>query len=314
MRGTFSHRHSVYFDVRSNEPYSPLAKLNPPTEFCVYNSPLSEMGVLGFEYGNSCTDPTFLTIWEAQFGDFSNGAQIIIDQFISSGEAKWFRMNGLVLFLPHGYEGQGPEHSSARMERYLQLCAQGNMQVCHLTTPAQLFHVLRRQVKRAFRKPLVMMTPKSLLRHPLVKSSLEELGQGAFTEVIDDAVVANPAKVERVVFCTGKFYYDLAEHRQKSGDERVALVRLEQVYPFHEKRVGEVFARYGRAKQWVWAQEEPKNMGAYSFVGPRFQQVLTQMKLGSLTYVGRSERASPATGSHHFHEEEQHHIVQECFA
>ena len=212
IRGTFTHRHSQYFDTKTAEAYSPLSELKKDKEFCIYNSSLSEMAVLGFEYGNSITDPTFLTIWEAQFGDFANGAQIIIDQFITSGEAKWYRSNGLVLLLPHGYEGQGPEHSSARLERFLQLCAQHNIQVCNFTTPAQLFHGLRRQIKRNFRKPLIVMSPKSLLRHPKVISTKKDLTDGEFQEVI----FKTNTEAERVIFCSGKLYYDLLDEKEKT--------------------------------------------------------------------------------------------------
>lgn len=311
IRGTFTHRHSMYFDVKSGECYSPLATLSGDKEFCAYNSPLSEMAVLGFEYGNSISDPNFLTIWEAQFGDFANGAQIIIDQFISSGEAKWYRSNGLVLLLPHGYEGQGPEHSSARLERFLQLCAQNNMQVCNFTTPAQLFHALRRQVKRDFRKPLIVMSPKSLLRHPKVRSSKKDLTNGGFMEVIGDNDYIN---AKRVVICSGKLYYDLSKTQEESKNKDVALVRVEQLYPFPEEKLASTLASFKKASEFVWAQEEPQNMGAYWFIAPKLKKVLHAAgKEPELYYAGRTERSSPATGVPAIHLEEQNDIINSCF-
>ncbi|MGH1469463.1 MAG: 2-oxoglutarate dehydrogenase E1 component [Bdellovibrionales bacterium] len=310
-RGTFTHRHSIYVDSDNGTEYSPVAAVNEDKEFCVYNSPLSEMAVLGFEYGNSISDPKFLTIWEAQFGDFANGAQIIIDQFISSGEAKWYRSNGLVLLLPHGYEGQGPEHSSARLERFLQLCAQNNMQVCNFTTPAQLFHGLRRQMKRDFRKPLVVMSPKSLLRHSKVTSSKKDLTDGKFMEVIPDTT---HTEAKRVVMCSGKLYYDLLEAQEKSDSKDVALVRLEQLYPFPEEKLAAVISSYKNATEFVWAQEEPQNMGAYWFIAPKLKKVLqTAGKEPELYYAGRTERSSPATGAPSIHQEEQNDIINSCF-
>ena len=313
IRGTFTHRHSQYFDTKTAKVYSPLSELRDDKEFCVYNSSLSEMAVLGFEYGNSITDPSFLTLWEAQFGDFANGAQIIIDQFISSGEAKWYRSNGLTLLLPHGYEGQGPEHSSARLERFLQLCAQHNIQVCNFTTPAQLFHGLRRQIKRDFRKPLVIMSPKSLLRHSKVTSSKKDLTDGEFQEVIFEPL---DAKAERVVFCSGKLYYDLLDEKEKTktkGD-RVALVRVEQLYPYPEKQLQNAIKTFKKATSFVWAQEEPQNMGAYWYIAPKIKSSLKQSKkTPELFYAGRPEKSSPATGSPLVHKEEQDNIIKLCF-
>jgi 2-oxoglutarate dehydrogenase E1 component len=310
IRGTFTHRHSQYFDTETAEAYSPLSELREDKEFCVYNSSLSEMAVLGFEYGNSITDPTFLTLWEAQFGDFANGAQIIIDQFITSGEAKWYRSNGLVLLLPHGYEGQGPEHSSARLERFLQMCAQYNIQVCNFTTPAQLFHGLRRQIKRDFRKPLIVMSPKSLLRHPKVISSKKDLTDGGFQEVLFEA----DAKAERVVFCSGKLYYDLLDEKESTKDSKVALVRVEQLYPYPEKQIQEAIKSFKNANSFVWAQEEPQNMGAYWFIAPKLKSSLKQAKkTPELFYAGRPEKSSPATGAPSVHKEEQDNIIKSCF-
>ena len=315
VRGTFTHRHAGFHDVKTGASYVPLKELNSEkTNFCVYDSILSEYAVMGFEYGNSITDPGFLTMWEAQFGDFGNGAQIIIDQFLSSGESKWQQMSGLVLLLPHGYEGQGPEHSSARLERFLQLSAQNNIQVANLTTPAQIFHALRRQVKRDFRKPLIIMTPKSLLRHPRATNSIEELAKGSFQEVIKDLFVTDANKVEKIVFVSGKLYYDLLEEREKTRDLTTALVRVEQISPFPAHKVKEIFALYPHAKKAVWAQEEPKNMGSYQFVFFKFAEVIQQLNLKlNLTYVGRPDRASPATGSIYRHKAEQQTIVTDVF-
>jgi 2-oxoglutarate dehydrogenase E1 component len=318
-RGTFSHRHSVYHDVRTGETFTPLSTINPDkVEFCVYDSPLSEMAVLGFEYGNAICDPTFLTIWEAQFGDFANGAQIIIDQFLSSGESKWFRMNGLVLLLPHGYEGQGAEHSSARLERFLQLCAQENMQVCNFTTPAQLFHGMRRQIKRDFRKPLVVMSPKSLLRHPKVFSTVQDLATGTFQEVLPDLVPADPKSVEKVILCSGKLFYDLDHYREAHPENAkgTTIIRVEQLYPYPAYRLHPMLTSFTNLKKVIWAQEEPSNMGAHNYIWPRLMDSLAQTGLNrqaSLTYVGRDLRAAPATGSPVVHAEEQNAILEKCF-
>ena len=269
------------------------------TLFTVYDSLLSEVAVLGFEYGYSLNDPNSLVLWEAQFGDFANGAQTIIDQFIVCSESKWQRSSGLVMLLPHGYEGQGPEHSSARLERYLQSCAEDNIQVCNLTTPAQYFHVLRRQVKRDFRKPLVIMTPKSLLRHKECVSPVEQLS-GRFQEVIDDAAVAKPERVRRVLLCSGKVFYDLQEKRAERKIDNVAIVRVEQLYPFPEGTLRQAFSRFATAREWVWVQEESQNMGGWSFVEPRLRSMGY-----AFDYVGRDASASPATGSLKVHKREQ---------
>ena len=314
IRGTFTHRHSCFFDVNTAERYNPLGELREDKEFCVYNSPLSEMAVLGFEYGNSSSDPTFMTIWEAQFGDFANGAQIIIDQFLASGELKWMRMSGLVMLLPHGYEGQGPEHSSARLERFLQLCAQKNMQVCNVTTPDQLFHMLRRQMKRPFRLPLVVMSPKSLLRHPKVVCDLKSLTNGSFKEVISDE---NIAKAERVTFVSGKLYYDLLAQRDElpaKEQSKHALVRVEQLYPYPKHLIVDVLKQAKKAKSVVWAQEEPKNMGAWSYIYLPLMDSIQEagMKM-ELFYAGRGHKASPATGSMSNHKKEQDQIISDVF-
>ena len=308
-RGTFSHRQCLYYDTQTNVPWSPLSTVSK-ARFQAYDSFLSELAVVGFEYGKSITDPNQLTIWEAQFGDFANGAQIVIDQFISSGEAKWNRMSGLVLLLPHGFEGQGPEHSSGRVERFLQLCAQENMQVCNLSLPSQIYHVFRRQMHRDFKKPLVIMSPKSLLRHPKCVSSFEDLSDGTFHEVLDDVAMKDPLQVRRIVLCTGKLYYDL-EAARASETKDIALVRVEQLYPFPKARLEQVLKKYPMAKKVVWAQEEPENMGAWNFIAPRLRGTLESMgwiKVG-LEYVGRTERASPATGSPYQHKKEQDAIL-----
>lgn len=311
-RGTFSHRHAVLVGQNSEREFVPLNTLSPGPEarFHVFDSSLSEYAVMGFEYGYSVMRKDALTLWEAQFGDFMNGAQIMIDQFISSAEAKWGQTSGLVLLLPHGYEGQGPEHSSARLERFLVLCAENNMQVCNFTTSAQYFHALRRQVKRGFKKPLIIMTPKSLLRLP--SSSLEEFTDGAFEEVIDDATIEAPEKVRRVLFCTGKIYYDLIEKRKALDVSDVAIVRLEQIYPFHTERIRKILQKYGHSKEVAWVQEEPKNMGAWFFVQPRMAELLTINQ--NLKYIGRKESASPASGYMKVHEQEQEAIKNASFA
>ena len=312
QRGTFAHRHAVWHDTETGTEHIPLQHLErDQADFVVLNTMLSELAVLGFEYGISSADPRRLVLWEAQFGDFVNGAQMIIDQFLSSAEAKWQRMCGLVLLLPHGYEGMGPEHSSARLERFLQLCAKNNMQVVYPTTPAQLFHILRRQIHRNFRKPLVLMTPKSLLRHKQCVSALAEFSAGTFQRVIDDANVADPAAVSRVVLCTGKIYYDLVAARgQQNDSDKVALLRIEELYPFPTAELQAVFNRYPAAKQFYWVQEESQNMGAWSFVQPHLDELLPAHC--ELNYVGRDEAASPATGSGHLHENEQREIVEQA--
>lgn len=307
-RGTFSQRHSVLYDQETEDRYIPLANLAPTqARYEVINSMLSEEAVLGFEYGYSLARPNALTLWEAQFGDFANGAQVIFDQFISSGERKWLRMSGLVCLLPHGYEGQGPEHSSARLERWLQMCAEDNMQVANVTTPANYFHILRRQVKRDFRKPLIMMTPKSLLRHKRAVSSLSEMaGESSFHRLLwDDAEVIKDgpiklqkdAKIRRVVMCSGKVYYDLLEEREKRGIDDVYLLRLEQLYPFPAKALINELSRFRNAEM-VWCQEEPKNMGGWAFIDPYLEWVLAHIdaKYQRVRYTGRPAAASPATG------------------
>ncbi len=305
-RGTFSHRHAVVRVEESEEQYVPLSHLNnKQAPFYIYNSLLSEYGVLGFDYGYCFSAPNSLVIWEAQFGDFNNGAQIIIDQYLSSAEDKWRRMNGLVMLLPHGYEGQGAEHSSARMERFLALCAELNMQVANCTTPANFFHLLRRQLKRPFRKPLIVFTPKSLLRHPKCISTIDEFTTGGFREVIDD-VQATPANVQRVIFCTGKLYYELLEKKEQEQAKDVVIVRLEQLYPFPQKAIDAVLKRYNKATEYYWAQEEPENMGAWTYLLRAFRSV-------PLKYVGRPESASPATGSHKQHDREQQAILAAAF-
>jgi 2-oxoglutarate dehydrogenase E1 component len=310
-RGTFSHRHSVLSDIESGEKYTPLKNLTPgQARFCVYNSLLSEAAVLGFDYGYALDYPEMLCIWEAQFGDFANGAQVVIDQFIVSGESKWQRTCGIVLLLPHGYEGQGPEHSSARLERFLQACAEDNIQVANLTTPAQLFHALRRQVKRDFRKPLVLMSPKSLLRHPAAVSRIEEFSTGSFQEVIDDARWAQTAdQPRRLILCSGKVYYDLCDHREKQGIADTAIVRVEQLYPLHAERLAELSRRYGGARL-VWCQEESQNMGAWSWIAPQLEAIFGRPP----TYAGRDASSSPAVGSLALHRLELTGLLAAAFA
>ena len=313
-RGTFSQRHAVLVDQEDEHQYLPLNNIRAgQAELEVIDSPLSEAGVLGFEYGYSLADPKGLVIWEAQFGDFANGAQVIIDQFITSGESKWLRMSGLVMLLPHGYEGQGPEHSSARLERYLQACAEDNLQVVNCTTPANYFHALRRQVHRNFRKPLIVMTPKSLLRHKLAVSRLVAMGpQSSFHRVLKDTgTLKNDAEIRRVVLCSGKVYYDLFEERAKRGIENIYLMRLEQLYPFPMKPLTRDLARFPGAEV-IWCQEEPRNMGAWSFVAPEIEAVLESVagKFLRLRYVGRPAAAAPATGLLRRHVKEQTALIE----
>jgi 2-oxoglutarate dehydrogenase E1 component len=303
-RGTFSHRHAVVRDENTDVAYSRLSRIpGAKGQFRIYNSLLSEYGVLGFEYGYSLANPNTLVLWEAQFGDFSNGAQTIIDQFIASAEQKWNRMNGVVMLLPHGYEGQGPEHSSARMERYLQLCAELNMVVTNVTTASNLFHLLRRQLTWPFRKPLVIFSPKAILRHPGTYSHKSEFTGGHFREVIDDA--SAPVTVSKVLFCSGKIYYDLAEYRQKNNIEGVAIVRMEQLYPLPAKQLEALYDKYSNAT-WFWVQEEPLNMGAASFL---------QMNLKTINYgmIGRQPSAATATGHSKVHAQEQQEIIETAF-
>lgn len=306
-RGTFSHRHAVLRVDESEETYIPLSNLGPhQARFEVYNSPLSEYGVLGFEYGYALENPDDLNIWEAQFGDFSNGAQIIIDQYLCSAEEKWNVMNDLVLYLPHGYEGQGPEHSSARIERFLSLCAENNMQLVNPTTPANFFHVLRRQLKRSFRKPLVIFTPKSLLRHPDCISPLHDFTSGGFKEVIDDPLNPDPETITRVVFCSGKLYYDLVEERAKHNYSHTAIIRIEQLYPLPVRQIRELLYKYHRAEDIIWSQEEPVNMGAWAFMLQYFPD-------SRLSVVARPASGSPATGSYPFHVLRQRKVIEKSF-
>ena len=307
-RGTFFHRHAALHDQGSNRVYIPLQHLmNPQPRVEIIDSVLSEEAVMGFEYGYSTTEPNCLSIWEGQYGDFANGAQVIIDQFISSGEAKWERYCGLVLLLPHGYEGAGPEHSSARLERYLQLCAESNMQVCVPSTPAQMFHMLRRQMLQPFRKPLIVMAPKSLLRHDLSVSSLEDLTGGSFARVIPESDDLPAPGVRRVVFCSGKVYFDLLKARRKDGIRDVALVRVEQLYPFPTEDYEAVVARYPNAREVVWCQEEPQNQGAWYQIRHRLQEPLGQRRI--VLYAGRAPAAAPATGIGKIHEAEQQSLI-----
>ncbi|MBS0562554.1 MAG: 2-oxoglutarate dehydrogenase E1 component, partial [Proteobacteria bacterium] len=316
QRGTFSQRHAVLIDQTNQNEYVPLNNIaRGQAKIEIFNSLLSEAGVLGFEYGYSLADPHTLVLWEAQFGDFANGAQVIIDQFLASGETKWLRMSGLTLLLPHGYEGQGPEHSSARPERYLQLCAERNMQVCNLTTPANYFHALRRQLRRNFRKPLVIFTPKSLLRHKLAVSTLDEMATGSrFLPVIGEIdAIAPPEAVKRVVLCSGKVYYDLLQTRRDKSITDVAILRLEQFYPFPERTMARLLAPYVNADV-VWCQEEPANMGGWNFVDRRIEAVLTEIniKANRPRYAGRVDAASPATGLARTHAAEQAALVADA--
>jgi 2-oxoglutarate dehydrogenase E1 component len=306
QRGTFSHRHAVLTVEDSEERYVPLKNLSDDqAKFSVFNSPLSEYGVLGFEYGYALATPKSLTIWEAQFGDFFNGAQIILDQYLNSAEDKWGVMNHLVMFLPHGYEGQGPEHSSARIERFMTLCAENNMQIANVSTPANLFHLLRRQVKRDIRKPLIVFTPKSLLRHPKCTSTREEFTNGGFKEIIDDPNV-NPEKVNRVILSSGKIYYDLLAEKQKLNTEEVALVRVEQLYPLPEKQIMELFDKYPKSATHLWVQEEPINMGPWPYIHDNFEEA-------NFKVIARPPSGSPATGSSKFHSIQQKKIIDKAF-
>jgi 2-oxoglutarate dehydrogenase E1 component len=309
-RGTFSHRHSVLYDIETRERYVPLLDLQEgQAQFCVHNSLLSEAAVLGFDYGYSLDYPQMLCIWEAQFGDFVNGAQVIIDQFITSSESKWGRLSGLVMLLPHGYEGQGPEHSSARLERFLQACAENNIQVCNVTTPAQYFHLLRRQMKREFKKPLIVMSPKSLLRHKDCVSKVENFTDNEFWSILDDETV-NRKTAKRIVFCSGKIYYELAAHREENKIKDTALIRVEQLYPLNTELLKRIVANYPKAETLAWCQEEPKNMGAWTFISTRLMESLEKWP----TYVGRKESASPAVGSLAVHKHEQKKIIESAFS
>ena len=308
-RGTFVHRHAVFHNQLNNKTYTPIKHLDKNQGNAqIFDSLLSEAGVLGFEYGYSTTMPNTLVIWEAQFGDFANGAQVVIDQFISSGETKWGRLCGLVMLLPHGFEGQGPEHSSARLERYLQLCADHNIQVCYPTTPAQIFHLLRRQIIRPYRKPLIIMSPKSLLRHKLAVSTLEDLTNGSFQPVIGEQDVIKPNLVTRFILCTGKVYYDLLDARRKDNLKHIAIARLEQIYPFPDKLLKAELAKYPQLKDFIWCQEEPKNQGAWYQSKHHFSDNVP--KQINITYAGRDASAAPAVGNFHVHIEQQKAVVQ----
>ena len=310
-RGTFSTRHSVLYDARTGKPYVPLMHLaEKQARICIYNSPLSEAAVLGFDYGYSLDYPKMLLLWEAQFGDFANGAQTIIDQFIVSAESKWQRPSGIVLLLPHGYEGQGPEHSSARLERFLQACAEDNIQVCNLTTAAQYFHVLRRQMKRDFIKPLIIMTPKSLLRAKFASSPAEEFLHGRFEEILGAPETAPADKVKRIIFCSGKVYYDLLNYRTQRKIDDAAIIRIEQLYPLAEKRLREMLKPFPKDAKFVWCQEEPENMGAWTFIEPRLRTIFCT----EIAYAGREASASPAVGALARHKREQTRLVADAFS
>jgi 2-oxoglutarate dehydrogenase E1 component len=307
QRGTFSHRHAILRDEVTDESYNRLSNIpGAKGKFRIYNSLLSEYAVLGFEYGYSLATPNALVLWEAQFGDFNNGAQIIIDQFISSAEQKWNRMNGLVMLLPHGYEGQGPEHSSARMERFLQLCAELNMVVTNITTASNLFHALRRQMTWPFRKPLINFSPKANLRHQGTYSKEEEFTQGRFKEVMDDPFIQDAGQVKKVLFCSGKIYFDLAERQEKENIKDTAIIRVEQLYPLPVKQLDDLNRKYNRAT-WFWVQEEPLNMGAASYL---------QMNLKSINYgvISRQPSAATATGFAKIHAQEQMEIIDTAFS
>jgi 2-oxoglutarate dehydrogenase E1 component len=305
-RGTFSHRHALIKKEDSESEYVPLQHISDKQgHFNVYNSLLSEYAELGFEYGYSTSTPQHLTIWEAQFGDFANGAQIMIDQFIASAGTKWGQYSGLVMLLPHGYEGQGPEHSSARMERFLQLCGNNNMQVMNCSTPASFYHALRRQLKRDFRVPMVVMTPKSLLRHPKCMSTIEDFTKGSFQEVIGDQY-ADAKKVKKVLLCSGKIYYELLEKQQAENRKDVAIIRVEQLYPLPEHLLAQVYEQYSKA-DFYWVQEEPRNMGTWMHLS-RYDLPF------SPKYIGRKSSASPATGFKKTHDKEQAAILEEAFA
>ena len=316
-RGTFSQRHAVWVDQTSGEKYIPLRTIERDGRplFEVRDSPLSEFGVLGFEYGYSIADPRTLVLWEAQFGDFANGAQTIIDQFIGAGEAKWLRASGLVMLLPHGFEGQGPEHSSARLERYLQLCAEDNIQVANCTTPANYFHILRRQMLRDFRKPLIMMTPKSLLRHKLAVSKRDDfIGEGHFHRILSDLNPPAAGETRRVVLCSGKLAYELMDARDAAGDRTTEVIRIEQLYPFPGEPLVKRLSAMPKLEELVWAQEEPKNNGAWHFVEDELEECLTEAghKGKRARYAGRASSASPATGLAKRHAAEQAALIADA--
>ena len=307
-RGTFTHRHAVFNDTETGTKYTPLNHIaDKQAKFCVYNSLLSEAAVLGFDYGYSLDYPDMLCIWEAQFGDFVNGAQVVIDQFITSAETKWQRNSSITLLLPHGYEGQGPEHSSARLERFLQSCAENNIQVANLTTPAQFFHALRRQMIRDFKKPLIVMSPKSLLRHPAAVSRLEDFTTGSFHEIIDDPT--GTKQTDRVILCSGKVYYDLIDHREKNKITNATIIRVEQLYPLHRDRLSEIADAYSRDARLIWCQEEPQNMGAWTFIAPQLEEIFGR----KATYAGRDAAASPAVGLLALHRQQLATLLHNAF-
>jgi 2-oxoglutarate dehydrogenase E1 component len=310
-RGTFFHRHAVIHDQATGNSYTPLQHLGEHQgDFVAIDSLLSEEAVLAYEYGFATAEPKAMTLWEAQFGDFANGAQVVIDQFITSAGTKWNLCCSLVMLLPHGMEGQGAEHSSARLERFLQLSAQHNIQVCVPTSPAQMFHLLRRQMIRNYRKPLVVMTPKSLLRYRLATSSLDELADGRFHPVIDEIDSIDPADVVRVVLCSGKVYYDLLEARRARGLSDIAVLRIEQLYPFPKEQLVETVAPYATAKQFIWCQEEAQNQGAWDQVKHRFAEILPENR--HICYVGRPSSAAPAVGQRSVHVEQQERLIDEA--
>ncbi len=310
-RGTFSHRHAVIYDAKSGAPYIPLLHLaEKQAKICIYNSLLSEAAVLGFDYGYSLDYPEMLCLWEAQFGDFANGAQTIIDQFIVSAESKWQRPSGIVMLLPHGYEGQGPEHSSGRVERFLQACGDENIQVCNLTTPAQYFHVLRRQMKRDFLKPLIIMTPKSLLRAEHATSRVEEFTSGGFEEILGTPNLGPAEEVKRVVLCSGKVYYDLLKNRETQKIADAALIRVEQFYPLNEEKLRAAVGVFRQDAPLVWCQEEPQNMGGWTFMEPRLRALFGR----EIQYAGRNAGASPAVGALTLHKREQAQLIWEALS
>ncbi|MGV3595272.1 MAG: 2-oxoglutarate dehydrogenase E1 component, partial [Sediminibacterium sp.] len=303
---TFSHRHAILRDENTNKGYNRLNHFTENQEsFRIYNSLLSEYGVLGFEYGYAMANPNALVIWEAQFGDFCNGAQTMIDQFIAAGEQKWQRQNGVVMLLPHGYEGQGPEHSSARLERFLQMCAELNMVITNITTASNLFHALRRQLAWNFRKPMINFSPKANLRNPATYSSITELSEGGFKEVIDDVFIENPTQVKKVLLCTGKLFFEMSDKQQKENRKDIAIVRLEQLYPLPQKQLEALHKKYNKAT-WFWVQEEPLNMGAASFL---------QMNLKNINFgvISRNASAATATGYAKVHAAEQAEIINTAF-
>jgi 2-oxoglutarate dehydrogenase E1 component len=309
-RGTFSQRHSVIYDVKTRERYIPLLNISPgQVRFCVYNSPLSEAGVLGFDYGYSLDFPQMLCLWEAQFGDFVNGAQVIIDQFLASAESKWQRPSGLVMLLPHGYDGQGPEHSSGRMERFLQVTAEDNIQVCNLTTPAQYFHALRRQVKREFRKPLIIFTPKKLLRHDKCVSYLKNFTEGQFHEILPGPLLDEAEQINRIIFCTGQVYYDLIAHRQENNIRNAAIIRIEQLYPLDEDLLRKSIEPFPKKAKLVWCQEESQNMGAWTHMFMALDRIFEK----PVWYAGRNASSSPAVGSLAIHKREQKALLEDAF-